>query len=225
MTKSTIINSFFYKSSACFLMLIDHIGAFLFPNVIILRIIGRLALPLFAYQFTIGLKNSSNLNNQSKRLLLFALISQIPYYFLTWGASGQIRLNILFTLLLSSIFLRLWRSGRYRILALLLLPIFYWCDYSYYGLAMILMMNYIHNWHAGLLILNAIYIVFSGVFIQLFSSISYYLIKLIDRISLSKYLTRFDPSRFKHIFYIFYPAHLLLILIIRLTYNYICRII
>jgi len=37
------------KLVACVLMAIDHIGLILFPDIILFRIIGRLAFPLFAY--------------------------------------------------------------------------------------------------------------------------------------------------------------------------------
>lgn len=41
-------------------MLIDHIGLILFPNVIVLRIIGRLAFPIFAYSIFEGCKYTRN---------------------------------------------------------------------------------------------------------------------------------------------------------------------
>ncbi len=36
------------KIIACVSMLVDHIGMILFPDVVALRIVGRLAMPLFA---------------------------------------------------------------------------------------------------------------------------------------------------------------------------------
>lgn len=35
-------------------MFIDHVGLILFPEVIILRVLGRLAMPLFAFTFAEG---------------------------------------------------------------------------------------------------------------------------------------------------------------------------
>ena len=37
------------KFIAAMLMLADHIGAILFPEFIVLRILGRLAMPMFAF--------------------------------------------------------------------------------------------------------------------------------------------------------------------------------
>ena len=42
------------KIIAMISMLIDHIGVAMFPNVMILRIIGRLAFPIFAYMIAEG---------------------------------------------------------------------------------------------------------------------------------------------------------------------------
>ena len=43
------MNASIFKIIAMVTMLIDHIGMILFPNIAILRIIGRLAFPIFAY--------------------------------------------------------------------------------------------------------------------------------------------------------------------------------
>jgi hypothetical protein len=54
------------KIIACILMAIDHIGYHLFPNLIILRIIGRLSMPLFAFFIAEGCyytKNKDAVNN------------------------------------------------------------------------------------------------------------------------------------------------------------------
>lgn len=69
------------KILAMVTMFIDHIGYMLFPNQLIYRTIGRLAFPIFAYQIAIGYSKTSSLKNYIKRLLIFALISQLPYSF------------------------------------------------------------------------------------------------------------------------------------------------
>ena len=47
--KFNILSSSALKLLACGFMLIDHVGVRLFPDVLILRIIGRLAFPIFAF--------------------------------------------------------------------------------------------------------------------------------------------------------------------------------
>jgi hypothetical protein len=83
-------------------MFIDHIGYMLFPEYRILRSIGRLAFPIFAYQLAVGYAKTSSLKNYAKRLFVFALISQVPYSFFSPGLEFKpLELNIMFTLLLA----------------------------------------------------------------------------------------------------------------------------
>lgn len=70
------------KIIAMLTMLIDHAGVLLFPQLRILRTIGRIAFPIFAYQVAIGYSKTSSKKNYAKRLLIFGIISQIPYTFL-----------------------------------------------------------------------------------------------------------------------------------------------
>lgn len=89
------------KLIAIITMIIDHIGAAFFPGVTIFRTIGRIAFPIFAYQLAKGYKHTSNLSAYSIRLLIFALISYIPYiYFLGEGLTpNPLALNVMFLLL------------------------------------------------------------------------------------------------------------------------------
>lgn len=80
MEKKTYRNDLL-KILALVTMLIDHVGYALFPGFMFLRIIGRLAFPIFAYQIAIGYSKTSNLKKYTQRLLIFGLISQIPYSF------------------------------------------------------------------------------------------------------------------------------------------------
>ena len=68
------------KYIAIITMLIDHIGLrFASGNLyFILRYIGRIAFPIFAFQIVEGYKHTSNLDKYKKRLFIFALISEIP---------------------------------------------------------------------------------------------------------------------------------------------------
>ena len=67
------------KIIAMVTMLIDHAGAVLFPQYRILRIIGRLAFPIYAYCLTVGCVYTHDMVKYVERLLLLALISQ-PLY-------------------------------------------------------------------------------------------------------------------------------------------------
>ncbi len=70
------------KIIAMVTMLIDHLGVLIFPELRILRTIGRIAFPIFAYQLALGYKNTSNRRSYRNKLLVFGLIAQVPYMFL-----------------------------------------------------------------------------------------------------------------------------------------------
>lgn len=67
------------KLVAMLAMLCDHMGKMLFPQYPIMRIIGRIAFPIYAYCLAVGCVYTRNPLNYLKRILLLALISQ-PLY-------------------------------------------------------------------------------------------------------------------------------------------------
>lgn len=90
------------KLVALITMLIDHIGYLYFPEEMLYRTIGRIAFPIFAYQIALGFKKTSSRSGYAKRLLIFALISQIPYLWFNPELYFDFHnLNIMFTFLLS----------------------------------------------------------------------------------------------------------------------------
>ena len=73
------------KTIACILMLIDHIGLFFFPEIEVLRIVGRFAMPFFAYGIARGYfhaKEKGTMKNYLFNMGVFSVISQIPYQLL-----------------------------------------------------------------------------------------------------------------------------------------------
>lgn len=95
------LDAFTIKIIACVAMLADHIGLLFFPDVLFLREFGRLAFPLFAFLLTEGVIKTSDTQKYIFRLMIFALISQIPYSFLQYISGGNIsELNIFFLLAL-----------------------------------------------------------------------------------------------------------------------------
>lgn len=67
------------KLIACLTMLIDHFGKMLFPDIPEMRLIGRLAFPLFAYGIAIGAVYTHAPLRYLSRIAALALISQ-PLY-------------------------------------------------------------------------------------------------------------------------------------------------
>lgn len=94
-------------------MAVDHIGYRLFPGVDILRMIGRISFPLFAFMLVEGFTHTRSKWKYLGRLALFAALSEIPYKIFAKGAYWWMYLlgdslwnNVFFELLL--IFIAIW---------------------------------------------------------------------------------------------------------------------
>ena len=86
------------KIIALFLMLTDHAGKMLFPNIPELRLIGRLAFPLYAWCMIVGFEYTHSVVHYMLRLLLVGLISQ-PLYIVAMNHTWT-QPNIFLTLLI-----------------------------------------------------------------------------------------------------------------------------
>ena len=71
------------KIIAAITMTIDHIGAILFPHILILRIIGRIAFPIFAFMIAEGCKYTKNKLRYLLFMMIAAFIFQVVYYAFT----------------------------------------------------------------------------------------------------------------------------------------------
>jgi hypothetical protein len=87
------------KLLAIITMVIDHIGLFFFPHAIWMRWVGRISFPLFAWLIANGAKHTRNFEGYLGRLLLLALISQIPFMLANRVIDPSFAyLNVVFTL-------------------------------------------------------------------------------------------------------------------------------
>ena len=75
------------KLFACLTMLVDHVGYVFFPGQLWLRVIGRLAFPLFCYYLSVGFMRTRSRGRYLLRLALWGLLSQIPFSLLFHGGS------------------------------------------------------------------------------------------------------------------------------------------
>jgi hypothetical protein len=85
------------KILAAIFMVIDHVGVLLFPKVEILRIIGRLAFPIFAYLLAEGAKYTKNKLRYLLTMAAFALAIQLGYYIF----DGSLTMSVMLTFTLS----------------------------------------------------------------------------------------------------------------------------
>lgn len=75
-----ILSGNMLKLLAALFMLIDHIGVILFPEYIILRIIGRLSYPLFAFKIAEGCYYTKNKTRYFLLIFSLGFLCQIIYY-------------------------------------------------------------------------------------------------------------------------------------------------
>lgn len=185
------------KAIGLITMTIDHIGYLFFPNIHLLRIIGRIAFPIFAYQITVGFEKTSNVYKYMSRLFIFALLSQIPYMLVM-----QNKLNILFTLLIGLIMIHIRKTSKILSVLPLLLTYFIEIEYGIYGLLTICGFYIFEDIKPFFIGLNIVF--FNP--IQIFSTLALPIIEyeFKNPISLNKYVS-----------YLYYPSHLLILYLLK----------
>ena len=101
MTKPEITSATLHILAMAF-MFCDHLWWTLISGNEWLTCIGRLALPIFAFLLVEGYFHTKNLKKYAGRLLIFALISEIPFNFMMGGGIFfPFHQNILFTFLIA----------------------------------------------------------------------------------------------------------------------------
>ncbi|MGF2037776.1 MAG: TraX family protein [Nostoc sp. CmiVER01] len=202
-------SAFSIKILAAVFMVMDHVCYLLMPDFLILHFIGRLSFPLFAWLLATGEKHTQNVYRYGSRLLITAIISQ-PIYIVVFQ---KFSFNILFTLLLGLVMLRLVRFCPQLWQQLIIIGL---CavvsevlkfEYGGYGIAVILLMSLIDKlnprvwllyWcslHLIIVILSINYIfqiwaIFAGFIVFQFKGI--------------------QGSRARW-FYLFYPTHIIIL--------------
>lgn len=221
------------KTVACGLMLLDHIGLFFFPTLKVLRIVGRFAMPFFAYGIARGYfytkqKGSQHVRKYIFQMLLFAVISQIPYLFL-FQENGSV--NIGFTWFLSLLFLMTINKKNGKMVYKVLITIFlFFCaeisgtEYGVYGVLMpYLMYLYLviekaqYKAFMSLTVLWGFYVAQeNGSAMALLQVVSIFSIPMVC--FLKKYDTKLRLP--KPFYYWFYPVHLFVITLVKIYTKY-----
>ena len=213
------------KIIACISMLIDHLGVVVFPGIPILRIIGRIAFPIFAYMIAEGCRYTKNKVKYLGIILAMATAFQIVYFvFMNDLYQGIL---VTFSLSIAIIFsleaVSSSDSPTHKLLGLLGLtaalfvaigcPIIFKSegfifDYYEWGIFLPVMIYFAPNKWAKLGV-SAIMLALMSIYcdsLQWWSLISVGLLAL--------YNGERGKAKMKYFFYIFYPAHLVIIYII-----------
>ena len=215
--------------------------------------VGRITAPIFFYLLALGYRRTRDANRYTSRLLVFALITYVPYiwYFHEKpDTQNFLELNVIFTMLFGLLLLRTVNEVRNTALKAIFIVLCllggYWCDYGLYGLAMILICDIARDSRRGTVLgigavmMTYVYVRVSGVFgsdlgpFEYFPTIGanpqiqgYLLIQLCQLLPLI-FIARHRrwaagaveqrPGFWaKWGFYVFYPAHITLLLIIKLN--------
>ena len=217
------------KGIAAALMLMDHVGAILLPEVPVLRCVGRLAFPIFAFFIAEGYAHTRDFGRYFRRLAILAVVSEIPFNLENGAVFDLTRQNVLFTFCLALLTLRgLEALGRERgfgrwagcglVLAagfaagellrtdyggwgVVTVALLYLCrDGKYAKLWLLLAMAAVNGLGMGSLTMP----VFGGeIPIQIFAVAALPVIWL--------YNGQAGPKGLRRAFYVFYPAHLLVL--------------
>lgn len=218
------LNGFAIKMIAVVTMLTDHIGAILYPELTVLRIIGRIAFPIFCFLLAEGFLHTRNVKRYLLRMFLFALISEIPFDLAFSGKwfdpESQ---NVYWTLFLGLLMLYLMQKAEKRfpvsmkmICDLLILLVF--CiaaeylevDYHLGGMLIIFIFYYFRGGKGRWIgyVLCALVLIFFYGGIEPWAVIGF--------VPMLLYNGRRGPSA-KWVFYLFYPCHILVLYFIGLV--------
>ena len=216
------------KLIACVTMLMDHLGVALL-HAAWLRIIGRIAFPIYCFLLAEGTHYTKNPRNYGLRMAAVMLLSEIPFDFAVYGRTAWMHQNVLVTLLLG--FLALELMGRCPNLfgklctavPFVLLADLLHADYGSQGVLMILFFGLCREYDLGTLPMTLGLAVISllrpsfpvrvmgiSVPIELFSVLSMVPIALYSgRKAGSSKVVQWG-------FYLFYPIHLAVLSLLRM---------
>jgi len=225
------MSAFQIKLLALITMVIDHVGVFLFPDIQLLRMIGRISFPLFAWLIANGAMHTKNINNYLKRLLMFAIISQIPFILAMRLVEPNFwELNILFTLAIGLMAILLFQKidNLYlkilNIVLLFIITYYLKVDYGVMGVASVLAFYVFKNeMH---IIISQTVIFFSELMIvwllmlpagmwEIVTSNHYYQPLAIMSLIFIFLYNKKEGAKMKYFFYVFYPMQFVVFYLIK----------
>lgn len=203
-TKSSIL-----AIIALIAMTLDHIGVTFFPEATALRMIGRIAFPIFVFGIVQGARYTKDIKEYLWRLLIFGTIAQIPYIF--W--LGRPGLNAILTLFMCLVFLSLIIQKKYTwSVVILVAGHFSNMEYGLYAMAVTMILHFMREKTLeGLLLLTIttmIYVFFTSSIMQMYSLGGFILVYAMHKRPLSVELPR-------SFLYYYYPLHIAALVLIR----------
>lgn len=212
----------FLKIIALITMTMDHAGLMLFPQCAWLRILGRLAFPLYAYMIAEGCRYTKNMARYFGSVAFVGVVCQLVY----WFAMGSLYMCIMVTFSLSIALIALvkevtQRGGILRHLALTaaVAGVFFLChglpallpdtdfsiDYGFIGV-MIPVLIYLGTNAVSRLVLAGIGL---AMLAATLGGIQWYGLLALPLLAL--YSGRRGKGKLKWLFYLYYPVHLVIL--------------
>ena len=233
------------KMIACVTMLLDHIGAVIVLECFhqatgaakgiwleaynLLRTIGRLAFPIYCFLLVEGVCRTRNPKKYGLRLLIGMLLSEIPYDLAFYGRVNWQEQSVMVTLLLGFVMLEIMKKCPKHLLKLLeVLPFAFAAeklgsDYGAMGILVIAVfaftqnLKYKHLWQ-----FLGIWFIFSPNHLMMLNwlggihwTIQELAVFAVVPIALYSGKKATNSKLLQWVFYLFYPAHLLLLYLIQ----------
>ncbi|MBQ4282755.1 MAG: hypothetical protein IJB96_02370 [Lachnospira sp.] len=224
----TGLNNNQLKIIALIAMTCDHLGKQVFPDIVILQIVGRLAFPIFAYMIAEGCCYTRNMKKYFGMTAAVALVCQIIYFV----AMGSLYMCVMVTFSLSIVLIALIKEARKRKSVLLWLVFglavavtFFLCtivpnlptgtdfyiDYGIIGV-MLPVVIYVYEERLTKLVATSLMLVLLGTYL---GGVQWW--GLLSVPFLAVYNGCRGKMHLKYIFYVYYPVHLGVIYLISLV--------
>ena len=215
------------KLLALVFMLCDHVGKVLLPQYQFLQILGRLAMPVFAYMIAEGCQHTRVRQRYFLQLFLLATVCQLVYFFTTGSLYQSILITFSLSLLLIFIIDR-FRQKKDLFSGVLLIAMTatvlvvcvglprwlshtdFQIDYGFFGVLLPVAVYYAPTKPMKLI---AAGLALTGICLD-YGNLQWYSLLALPLLAL--YNGQRGKWKLKYLFYIFYPTHLVLIQLISL---------
>ncbi len=214
-------------------MSIDHIGYMLYPELIELRIVGRLAFPIFAFLLAYSIRYTRDIKRFKLTLWGAAILTQLAFYVFDISI-----VNILFLFAVCAELVEAIQHKRYLVILISILGVeLLGVDYGMYGLTSVLWFYYFYQdrkkqvlGFIGITLMFTLsqYAPFYGVaymlqsiteffewgyrlWIQVFASVAMLYLWAYDDKKPEPYVTEILNPIEKYAFYLYYPLHLIVL--------------
>ena len=219
-------------------MLLDHIS-YVFSKVLqnyswgfalcfVFRFFGRITAPVMCWFLVQGFVHTSSRKNYAIRLLIFTLVAQIPYSLVRTDVSIMAGLSVIYTLLVSFLMLCVLESKLEKfpklVIVIVLIALSIFGDWAFFAPLMVLFFYYFRDDRKRLLIfysLASALLVITDVTLLIIQH--YYWYQELWQLGMFLFIPLLllyngEPGSrhpfHKWFFYVFYPAHLLVLWLI-----------